>query len=1077
MSTAKLAAFVFAGIGMAMVPSIASAQSSIAGVIKDQSGAVIAGAQVQVSSDAIIEGTKSATTNGEGRYEIIDLRPGTYIVSATSAGFGTVKQSIELPANVTFPVDATLKPGAVSDTVNVESRVATVDVENAGHPVTLTRQEMDDLPTGRYMQSIASYVPGAHLNVPDIGGSQQIEQNYIAVHGNSATQDQYVLDGMLVNPTFSDGLVQNYIDNAAIQESTYQTSSVTAEVSGGGMLTNLVPRDGGNAFHTSIFLSGSDGNGFWQGNNLDANTIARGLTQQDKIIKIEDFDGAFSGPVIKDKLWFVMTGRDQETFTQAGASQYPNGAPGIQDAHLYNGTFRLTYQLNPKNKVAAFYERNFKYKGHEILDGGALFPANPAVSSQQRAKWPLYYILQTRWTGTPTPKLVLQAGISIDHLDYVDIYQDGITQAEGTLAFEAGTPQYDSGTGKLYVAGTANQHYESTRNVFTAQSTYVTGSHQVKAGFQFGNGRYDYSFSRNGDALENFVNGVPVSFTAYNTPFFMNTHLDGDLGIYGMDTWKFKRVSVTAGIRFETLAANIDPENAPAGRFAPARSVPNIDCNTIKGMGCWKDWTPRLGMVYDVFGNHKTAIKAGFGKYNSQYSTSFTGTFNPMSQQTETVAWNFAGLGASCNPVAFEGLPAPNPLCYATGGFAPQGTPTSAIPAGGLGPSSNPNFGTVANSTGVALDPNWHRDYNYQYSAGVQQELYRGITLNANWFRRSTYQATAIFNQSTLPLSDWTPYTINNPLSGTPITIFNLNPAVTVLPAATLYQTNAPQGLVRDTYTGYESQITARLKRGMFAMFGWTLERQLSRNCADSVSVSKPLQDPNSLRYCDFFGDSSLAYDGINIASLGAVSPPWANNFVAQGSVPVRWGIVFSTSFVSSNFGGTYGDANDGYLGRTISIASKTSSVYPNGCVGCQNSLGSNQTCITNPVTVGCPIDPGFNSLQGSESVQLVAPGAVRTPRLSQWDISIKRTFRIHEKYTLEPEFQMFNLLNSNAVVAQSTAVSASAAPGTPGVAPFLTPQQCGGSTVASFASCGLGGGITTITTPRLMKLALNIKF
>lgn len=1078
MNKARLVSFIFAGIAIAMLPSISSAQSSIAGTVKDASGAVVAGAKVQVSSEAIIEGTKSATTNGDGRYEIIDLRPGTYVVTATSSGFDTVRQTIVVPANVTVPVDATLKVGSVGETVTVETRVATVDTENATHATTLTRQEMDDLPTGRYMQSIASYTPGAHLNVPDIGGSQQVEQNYISVHGNSSTQDQYVLDGMKVNTTYADGAIQNYIDNSAIQESTYQTSGVTAEVSGGGMLSNLVPRDGGNQFHTDVFLSGSNGTGIWQANNLNASTLARNLSQQDKIVKIEDFDGSFSGPMIKNKLWFVLTGRDQQTFTQAGASQYPNGAPGIQDGHLYNGTFRLTYQINQKNKWSAFYERNFKYKGHEILDGGATFPADPSVSSQQRSKWPMYYILQTRWTGTPTPKLVVQVGVSIDHLDYNDVYQDGITQAEGTPGFFAKTGQYDAGTLRIYTAGSGDNQFQTTRNDFNAQATYVTGNHQVKAGFEFSNGRNDHSLYLNGDGIENFVNGVPFSFTAYNTPYVYKTHLDGDMGIYGMDTWKFKRVSITAGIRYEYLGAEINPINEPNGRFAPARTAPDINCNTIKGMGCWNNWTPRVGIVYDVFGNHKTAVKASFGKYNNQYSTGFTNTFNPVGTQTETVPWNFAGLGAACTPITFEGLAAPNPLCFASGGFAPQGTVgLTGVAPGGLGASPNPTFGAVAASTGIALDPNWHRDYSYQYSAGVQQQLLNGITLNVNWFRRSAYQGVLLLNQNAIPLSQWTPFTIDNPLNGTAVTVFNLNPAITTQPKASLYQTNAPQSLVRDVYTGFESQVTARLRRGTFVTFGWTLERQLARGCADGVSVGKPLQDPNNFRYCDNFGDPNLSYEGININGLGAVSPPWANNFVANGSVPIRWGIVASSSFLSNNYAGNQGDAFNGYLARSISISSARTSVYPNGCVGCQNSLPTGGTCATAGPTVGCPIDPGFNSLQGSETVQLVAPGKVRTDRLNQWDISLKRTFRIKERWTLEPEFQMFNLLNSAAVIAQSTSISPSAAAGTSGVAPFLTPQQCAGSTVGSFAQCGMGGTIQTLTTPRLMKLALIIKF
>src|SRR6202030_4610142 len=114
---------------------------------------------------------------------------------------------------------------------------------------------------------------------------------------------------------YADGQIQQYIDNSIMQEMTYQSSNVTAEVSAGGMLTNLVPKEGGNAFHGQMFAAGS--NGSWQSTNVDANLTARGVTGQDAIVKITDFDGSFGGPIIKNKLWFLVTVRLQTTFTPA----------------------------------------------------------------------------------------------------------------------------------------------------------------------------------------------------------------------------------------------------------------------------------------------------------------------------------------------------------------------------------------------------------------------------------------------------------------------------------------------------------------------------------------------------------------------------------------------------------------------------------------------------------------------------------------------------------------------------------------------------------------------------------------
>ena len=270
MTKAKFAAYIFVGlVVLILLPSLASAQSTISGQVRDTSGAVVPNATVQAASDVLIEGQRTVTTNAEGRYSIVDLRPGTYVVTTTAPGFGAVKQTIEVPANVTVPVDAEMKVGTVGETVNVEARVATVDVENASHPQTLTRSEMDALPTGRYMQSIASYIPGAHLNLPDIGGSQQIEQNYISVHGNGPSHDTYTLDGMMVNTTYLDNAIQQYIDNEAIQETTYTGNNNTAEVQAGGMYTNLIPKEGGNTYHLQFFAGGSGGTGWWQASNLD----------------------------------------------------------------------------------------------------------------------------------------------------------------------------------------------------------------------------------------------------------------------------------------------------------------------------------------------------------------------------------------------------------------------------------------------------------------------------------------------------------------------------------------------------------------------------------------------------------------------------------------------------------------------------------------------------------------------------------------------------------------------------------------------------------------------------------------
>src|SRR5436309_15839530 len=101
--------YFLAGLAVAILPTIGLAQSTISGAVRDASGAVVAGATVEAASDVLIERARTVTTNTEGRYTIVELRPGTYVVTVSKSGFTTMKQTIVVPANVTVPVDAELK--------------------------------------------------------------------------------------------------------------------------------------------------------------------------------------------------------------------------------------------------------------------------------------------------------------------------------------------------------------------------------------------------------------------------------------------------------------------------------------------------------------------------------------------------------------------------------------------------------------------------------------------------------------------------------------------------------------------------------------------------------------------------------------------------------------------------------------------------------------------------------------------------------------------------------------------------------------------------------------------------------
>src|SRR5437879_6671719 len=137
---------VFAAIFV--LPSPLLAQRAIAGGVRDSSGGVVPGVTVEASSPALIEGARSVTTDSSGQYRVVDLRPGTYVVTFTLAGFNSVRrEGIELPSNFTADVNAEMRVGALEETVTVTGASPTVDIRSAERRSALDQELLKDLPS------------------------------------------------------------------------------------------------------------------------------------------------------------------------------------------------------------------------------------------------------------------------------------------------------------------------------------------------------------------------------------------------------------------------------------------------------------------------------------------------------------------------------------------------------------------------------------------------------------------------------------------------------------------------------------------------------------------------------------------------------------------------------------------------------------------------------------------------------------------------------------------------------------------------------------------------------------------
>jgi Carboxypeptidase regulatory-like domain len=848
---------VFAFVAFALSPGMALAQSAIAGVVKDTSGAVLPGVTVTASSPALIEGMRNVTTDGAGQYKIINLRPGTYTVTFTLPGFNTVKRgNVDLPANFTAPVNAEMRVGAVEETVTVSAQTPIVDVQSAAQQQVLPKALLDAVPTGgRNIQSVGTLMAGVQKSGPDVGGAAGMQQRYLVAHGADPKDDSIMVDGMSVKGIEGDGAIQNYFNEGMFQEFSYQTGAISAESSSGGVLLNMIPKEGGNRFTGDLFYSGT-GSGL-QSNNVTQALIDQGLKAGDSVDAIHDLNVSGGGPIKRDKIWFYTSFRHWGVNQKVANAFYnldpthltyqPGTQQVVDNNHIRSHELRVTWQATQQHKFSAYLDRIFKYRFHE----GAADYTEEAFSIRDPSHG-IYYTAQAKYTGTLTSKVLVEFGWSSNNETYTTAQLE--PSAAGTLAI----PKEDIITGAYWGAapGPYHLHVPVQRNWDGALS-YVTGSHAVKVGMQWGYGfnRNTYEFqqrdpngSGNGiDLIQRYRNGVPDSVVVYNTPVDSKQNLNADLGIYAQDNWTLKRATITGGVRFEHFNTSIAQSTSPAGRFVPQRSFP-----AVTNYPNWNDVVPRIGLAWDLLGDGTTAFKTSWGRYMTSFSTvGFAQLYDPLFQATDVRTWT---------DLNGDGVAQDNEI----------------------GPSQNANFGIAPERS---PDPNIKRPYDNEFTASIQRQLVPGVAVTFGYYHRD-YHRLFYSDNTALSPSDWTPITITNPLTKDPLTVYSL--AKDKVGAINIVDKNSPTNT--RVYNGFELSFNARLG-GANVFGGMTADRTVSNYCQpyvgqriyDAVAPITAASNPNWTIYCD--------ENKLNI--------PFRTQFKLSGDIPLPGGVEFSGTFQS----------------------------------------------------------------------------------------------------------------------------------------------------------------------------------
>jgi hypothetical protein len=265
----------------------------------------------------------------------------------------------------------------------------------------------------------------------------------------------------------------------------------------------------------------------------------------------------------------------------------------------------------------------------------------------------------------------------------------------------------------------------------------------------------------------------------------------------------------------------------PARFFEAVDDLPN-----------WKNFSPRFGAAYDVFGDGRTALKASAGKYMENQATGWPDRYNPVVEDNDTRTWN----DLNGDDIAQENE---------------------------LGPTTNRNFGVRRNRN---QDPDIKRPYNMFYSAGVQQELRNGMAVTFSYYRRKYYDQTLLDNLATTH-ADYTLVNIPDPRgNGQTLPVYNLNRASLGL----VNELDTTSDSNTRIYNGFDLMLSARLPNGGNILGGTSTGRTRGITCE--------VDDPNNLRFCD-----QTQFD-----------IPWDTQFKLSGVYPMPYGIQFSGVFISA---------------------------------------------------------------------------------------------------------------------------------------------------------------------------------
>ena len=564
---------------------------SIEGKIIDEEGNPLPGAQIKLTSPNLIGGAQNKVASAEGRFRFVAIPRGTYIVEASLAGFTTVKRAdIQIFVGQTINIDLVLGISKLEQEVTVTGTAPLIDVKDSQMNATnLDKQMLETVGEEMRYKSSTSLINLA----PGIKDDS-------AMGAGSRVSNQWQMDGQSLLTYVGSGADWQYPDMNIVEEAQVSGSGANAEYGNfTGAVLNLITKSGGNTFEGLVATSYSPLN--WNQKNFDIKDPKFSLFSATPRTLYFDAHVGIGGPIVKDKLWFYIAGGFIQGDTEiTGASVVFKERESEQ---IPRGFAKLTWQAGKNTRLSGFAE----YEKFQVFNRG-LGVSRPLEATYYDVGPGIPFSLNLLQTFSENTFAEVKVGYFYSWYDQRPNQGMDVSQH-----YDALTGQYSGNYG--YWGKSASSHYTGSVSVSHHAEDFIKGSHDFKVGVEFLKGFDNAAAGYPGgfNYSDNYYSYYDYQYHTYAYTYGYDLKSNGwRVSGFVQDSWKISdRLTINPGLRWSTQRGYL-PNKQDAAFFKPKSS-----------------WEGRLGLTFDIFGDHTTALKAHYGRFHESFKTYFFNGADP----------------------------------------------------------------------------------------------------------------------------------------------------------------------------------------------------------------------------------------------------------------------------------------------------------------------------------------------------------------------------------------------------------------------------------------------------------------